>query len=247
MSTIISKEVSEYSNKFILGIMHPRRLDYFLESLKKIDYIDIVLAKNMLIVDALEKLRNFTLEHGYEYLILTSDDVIIPYEAPLKIMTDCILHKYKIITGYSRIKPTRPELNINLEPIYDIDRKVGRPVWFHEYNFLKDYQIWDYLNKGEYIIPVWFVGWSLTAIHRKVLERIEFRGWYQDRIWINNKRYVWNVSCDLAFSYDTWKLGVKKYCDLTVYIPHIPARTRTMRIGIEEPKIEFIEKKKDIQ
>lgn len=232
--------------EFVLGVMHPRRLDYFIGSLRRIDYVDIVLAKNMLIVDALNALRRFALEEGYDYLILTSDDVIIPYTAPAKIMADCILLEPEVITGYSRIKPNRPDLNITVEPIYDIDRKRGRVVWYNEYRFVKDYEVLDYLQRGEEVIEVWFVGWSLTAIRSDVLEKWEPRGWWRSEFWVNGRKWPWEVSCDLAFSYDTWKLSVKKYCDLGVYVPHIPAKTRTMRIGIEEPEVEFIKRKRDI-
>ena len=63
--------------KFLFSIMHPRRLDFFLESLKALDYVDILLAKNMELVTALTNIRDSFLEREYDYLLLTSDDVPI--------------------------------------------------------------------------------------------------------------------------------------------------------------------------
>jgi len=230
----------------ILAIMHPRRIKSVIESINRIDYIDIVLAKNMLIVDAINSLKSFALDHGYKYMILTSDDLIIPYEACLRLYEDILLHGFKVITGYSRIKPSSLDLNITEKEIYDLDRKLNRPVFYHEYRFLRVHDVLSYLQKGIYIIPVFFLGWSLTAIEQSVLKKWKPRGWFIDKILINNKYYTWHVSVDLHFSYSIRKMGIQAYCDLTVYAPHLAVRLETVRIGLEKPQVEFRKKRKSI-
>ncbi|MEM2449049.1 MAG: hypothetical protein QXT14_08905 [Candidatus Bathyarchaeia archaeon] len=228
--------------EFLLGVLSPRDLDYFWNSLNKVDYVDIVIARNMEIAKALETLRNYALEHGYDYMIVVSDDTIIPYDAPAKLMLDCKLYEYKVITGYSKIRPNVEDCNITLEPPANIDKKLNQTVWYHEYKFVKYRDIEKMLLEGKTIVKVWFVGWSLTAIHREVLEKIKFRGWVTKK----DKYGVWNQSCDLAFSYDIAKMGYEAYCDLTVYVPHIPTGRVNLNLGRYPEELVIKNKKRDI-
>ena len=59
-----------------------------MKSLAAIDYVDVLLAENMEILAAQNAIRRYFLDHDYDYLLFTSDDVEIPYLAPLKIMND---------------------------------------------------------------------------------------------------------------------------------------------------------------
>ena len=63
--------------KFLFGIMHPRRLDFFLKSIRTLDYVDVLLAENMEILTAQNAIREYFLTHDYDYLLFTSDDVEI--------------------------------------------------------------------------------------------------------------------------------------------------------------------------
>ena len=236
------------SMKYLLAIMHPRRLDFFLNSLEKIDYVDILLVKNYPIIEAQNRIKKYFLEHNYDYLILTSDDVEIPYTAPAKIMLDVELYGYDIITGYSKIRPQLRYVNINLDPIRNIERFLDRPIWFHQYNFLTINEVLELLLKGEYMIPVWFVGWSLTAMSRRVVEAWTPRGWYFQRTkpyheTYKGRRGFW-ASSDLWFSYQTWKQGFEKYADLSIYVPHYPPRPQPLLVGKEPPEVEFRPRKK---
>jgi len=236
--------------RFLLAVMHPRRLDFFLESIREIDYVDILLAKNYPIIQAQEKIRDFFLSRDYDYLILTSDDVKIPYLAPAMIMANVELYGYDIVTGWSLIRPNSRYANINREPPYGIDRYLGRPVWLNQYRFLTLSEIIDHILNGEYVIPVWFVGWSLTAMSREVVEKWTPRGWYfqygePGHEVYQGRRGFW-ASSDLWYSYQMWKEGYEKYADLTVYIPHYPPRPQPLLVGKEPPELEFIAKKKTI-
>ena len=223
--------------RFLLGVMHPRRLDYFLNSIKNIDYIDIALAKNMKIIDALTSLRDFTLENGYDYLILTSDDTVIPYLAPAKVKCSLRMLKFpKILTGYSRISTKTPFVNLVERMPEDLEPNKYYPANI----YMHISEVFDYLFKGKYIIPVWFVGWSLTAMHRTVLEDWKPRAWMT---WHVQGGDEWSAACDMAFSYDF--SNVTKLADLTIYVPHIPTGRKGLLVGKEPPELEYIKKKEN--
>lgn len=244
--------------KALLAIMHPRRLSYFIKAVNKIDYIDVLLAKNFKMVDAQLHIQKYFLDNDYDVMIFTSDDVIIPYDAPLKILKDMREYKYEIITGWSRCRPTKPEANITLEPPRLIERNIGRPVFYNQYNFIKVNEIQSLIKSGKYVIPVWFVGWSLTGMTKAVVEKWEPRGWYFQHTEPYHYVYQGRKGCwastDLWYSYDLWKKGLVKYCDLRVYIIHEPPllgranveRAKLLLVGKEPQELELRTAKKPI-
>jgi len=240
--------------KALLGIMHPRRLDFFLRSLESIDYMDILLAKNYPIIEAQNRIRDFFLKHDYDILIFTSDDVMIPYLAPLRIKQDMEILGHDIITGYSIIRPRRREVNITRNMPYRLERRLDKPVFLHQYGFLKIDDVFRSLSQGEYLIRVFFVGWSLTGMTRQVVESWTPRGWYFQTTppyhSIHEGRRGFWASSDLWFSYQAYKNGFEAYADLTVHVPHYPPnprdRTKVLLVGKEKPQLEFIKAKKEI-
>jgi len=140
-----------------------------MKSLAAIDYVDILLAENMEILTAQNAIREYFLDH--DILLFTSDDVEIPYLAPLKIMNDIEFLGYDIITGWSKCRPQKPESNINTKPIRGIEEKRDKPVWLHEYEMLTTEQIFEKVQQGTYLIPVWFICWSITAMSRNVVAK----------------------------------------------------------------------------
>lgn len=219
--------------------MHPRRLDFFLKSLSALDYVDVLLAKNMELVEALESIKNEFLKRDYDFLLLTSDDVTIPYLAPYQIMKDVEETGYDIVTGWS---PVGKLANISHLRVYEgieeiLSKNKGlslRSMYPYTVN-----EIDKMLDEGKKIIPVWFVGWSITAMSRRVVENWTPRAWKQKwkRGWM----------ADIWFSYEMWKKGFKKYADLTVRVPHSAVRHKNMMIGIEPPKIQIIKARKSWQ
>lgn len=244
--------------KALLGCMHPRRLDYFIKSVRAIDYMDVVLAKNYPLLDAQKQIIKFFLENGYNVLVFTSDDTIIPYNAPRGIVEDILRTGYKIVTGWSKCRPNRPEANITIKPPAGIDRMKDRPVFYEQYNFLTETDIRNLLNKGKQFVPVWFVGWSLTGMTRGIVEQWRPAGWFFQHTppfhYTHKGRKGFWTSSDLWFSYDMWKKGYQKYADLTIEVPHIPPalgkssveKAKWLLVGIEPPEIEFIPAKKPI-
>jgi len=248
--------------KTLLGIMHPRRLPFFLNSIKAIDYIDVLLAKNMAIIDAQNAIRTFTLEKGYDALILTSDDVVVPYDGAKQIRQDMIDLDAKIVSGWSPLNPKSYQANINQRPPLNVERRLGRGIFINEYRFTTLQQITEYLKKGQNFIDVWFVGWSLTGMTKEVIEKWTPNGWYFNRAspFVSKHKGAmgfWS-GCDLWFSYQTWKLGFKKLADLRVKVIHDPPlrwvrakrvlrKDRSMLlVGKEPPQTEFIPARKPL-
>jgi len=239
--------------KFLFGIMNPRRLEHFVSSLKSIDYVDVFLAQNMEILRAQQEIRKAFLEGDYDYLLLTSDDVKIPYLAPYRIMKDAEIYGYDIITGWSSLYAFAPDANINGKAPPGIAERLGKPFHREEYGFLSVAQIKNRVFMGDEIIPVWFVGWSITAISRRAVTAWTPRGWYFQV----DKRFQpsrnaegeggFHASSDLWFSFQMWKLGIEKYADLTVCVPHWPPRDkRDLLVGKENPQTRLIYARREL-
>lgn len=236
--------------KFLLGIMHPRRLKFFLESLDKVDFVDVLLAENMEAVKAEDSIRRYALENGYDRLILTSDDIVIPLDGLKRLMETVEAHPdWDIVSGWSYVRPNMKIVNLTLKPINGIDEKVGKPLYLEQYGFMKESEVLRFLREGVEYVEVWFVGYSLTCMSRNVMMEWEPRGWY-----FNPHREFkpstykgvggfW-ASNDLWFSYQTWKKGFKKYADLKVYVPHHPVGYshgfKDILVGKEKERLKFI-------
>jgi len=240
--------------EFLFAIMHPRRLSFFLESLKALDYVDILLAKNMELVTALTTIKNNFLKSEYDYLLLTSDDVTIPYLAPYKIMKDVKETGYDIITGWSTF-PDGKLSNIGSPKQLDELEAIRRGGGYFPKRDINRYtvcQIDEMLEAGKRIIPIWSTGWSITAMSRAVVESWTPRGWVFQKTakWkpatYQGKRGLW-CQADYWFCYETSKNGFKKYADLTVHVPHTKARLSTIRVGKEPPKIQIIKARKNVK
>lgn len=239
--------------EFLFSILHPRRLPFFLESLKALDYVDVLLAKNMELVTALKAIKNGFLESEYDCLLLTSDDVTIPYLAPYKIMKDVEETGYDIITGWSTSTDGTLS-NIGgpkqLDEIEAIRQKGG---YFpkKDVNRYTVPHVMEMLEAGKRIIPIWFTGWSITAMSRAVVESWTPRGWVFQKTakWkpatYQGKKGLW-CQADHWFSYEALKHGFRTYADLTVHVPHTKALLSTLTVGKEAPKTVIIKARKPI-
>ena len=235
---------------FLLGILHPRRLEFFLDSIKKIDFIDKAFAENMPSNVANETLRNFALDKGYDYLILTADDVVVTEYALKQIVKAVLFHDYPITTGWSLIRPRMKIANITLFPPKNIEKKIGKLLYLHEYGFLPTRMIDENLRKDVDVFQVWFVGFSLTAVRRDALKDWEVRGWFFQPhptfqpVEHQGKKGFWS-GFDLWFSYDMWRKGYKKLCVLKAYVDHEPIGYShgwgALLVGKEEPRLRFEE------
>jgi len=239
--------------RFLLGITHPRRLEFFTKSVEKIDFIDKAFAENMPSSVAYKTLRDFALDKGYDYLILTADDVVVSDFALKQIVKAILFHDYPITTGWSLVRPNMKIANITLFPPKDIEKKIGKPILLHEYGFIPTRMIEDNFKRDVYVLQVWFVGFSLTAVRRDVLRDWEVRGWffnphpiYQPEEY-EGRRGFWS-GFDLWFSFDSWRKGYRKLCVLDAYVPHLPVGYshgwRELRVGKEPANLRFEEAKK---
>jgi len=215
--------------------MHPRRLDFFLKSLRALDYVDVLLAKNMELVAAMMAVRNYFLKSDYDYLLFTSDDVTIPYLGPYKIMQNVENTGYDVITGWS---PIGRLANIGRQMTKkDVERllKLGKHVTIRQLKPFTVKGIEELLRKGEKIVPIWFTGWSITAMSKRVVKAWTPKGWVP-----TGKADVW-------FSYEIWKKGFKKYADLSVKVPHRKVKRKNFMVGKEPPQTQIIKAKKSWQ
>jgi hypothetical protein len=234
--------------RFILGVTHPRRLKFFIESVEKVDFLDKVFAENMPPTMAYTSLRNFALDKGYDYLILTSDDVVVGGDALRLIMDTCMSRDIPVVTGWSLVRPYHFLTNVTLNPPREIDRYVDRPFYLEHYGFLPYWRMQEFKLRGVKLFDVWFVGFSLTAIRRDALREWTPRGWYfhehpsfQPESHQGRKGF-W-ASQDMWFSYEMGVKGFRKVCVVDAYVPHEPVgyshSWSDFTVGKLDPMIRF--------
>ncbi|GAG96074.1 unnamed protein product, partial [marine sediment metagenome] len=233
--------------KFLFGILHPRELPHFLSSLRDIDYIDVFLAKNMPILKAMKTIKNYFLDHDYDYLILTSDDIEIPYLAPMRIMQTLEIYKLDLLSGWSPITPASKLSNIAGGDMPKEIMTQGVPFSKSQYKFYTVQNIIDFLRKGDYLIPIWFQGWSITGMRKECAKLWDCTHWYfQEDGYFSPKKDIhgtpgFDASADLSFCHQMWTAGYKTFADLTVAVPHYPPGKQALRVGKDPEDTVFIE------
>jgi len=241
--------------KFLFGILNPRQLPFFLKSLEALDYVDVLLAQNMELVTAMTAIKNGFLERDYDYLILTSDNVTIPYLGPYKLIRDVEETGYDIITGWSPIASRRIRANIGHTRAADTADAVKKKRGYFPLKDMHLYtvqQIEEMLGNGKRIIPIWFTGWSLTAMSRNVVEKWTPRGWVFQKTAkykpaVHQGKRGWWCQADNWYSYEVWKNGFKAYADLTVRVPHTKTILSTLLVGKKPPGTKLIKARKPVE
>ena len=240
--------------KFLFGILNPRQLPFFLKSLKALDYVDVLLAQNMELVTAITAIRNYFLKSNYDYLLFTSDNVTIPYLGPHKLIKDIEETGYDIITGWSPISPQLKVANIGRPDVAkNVDTIKKKGGYFPQKDALlyTVKELEEMLKQGKRIIPIWFTGWSITAMSRAVVENWTPLGWvlqkrtkYKPAVYKGEKG--WWCQADYWYSYELGKKGFKAYADLTVRVPHTRTVLSTLLVGKERPRTILIKAEKPL-
>jgi len=202
--------MSSSNIKPLLGILNPRELPAFQESINNIKNIDKVFIKYFTPeADAYYSLRLFFLHHfQFSHLILCPDDVLFTEKEIQTLIDDIGKFNPPVITGFSNINLTDQINDVTLSLYPEPMERAAR-----QYQLLTKQ---DLAKMPRYFQVKW-QGFSLTTIRRDIVERIEFD---DDAKW-NGQPYGAGCCLDSTFSYNCNIRGIPIICDQQVQILHL--------------------------
>ena len=232
-------------NSFLMAVPSPRNYLPFYDSIQKINYIDIFLAKYMEVVTAMTVIRDFFLDGNYDYLMICQDDYQVPLLAPYKIMLDVEYHNFDVVCGWCQIGADPNITNIGDIPrIIYINNLNKRIPHFQRYLY-KTKEIFSFLLDDQRFLKVNFTGHTLCAMSRDVVKKWTPRAWYFHTT-DTNRRFilhddVWGgwAGCDDWFSYEMMEKQVPIYADLTVFVKHDAPDYDNLLVRKRQPTTEF--------
>lgn len=223
----------------LLASPSPRDLPEFLECIEKVDYIDKLFIKYTAPeVETYKQIRNYFLEHTeYDYLTIVPDDTTFDPNIFKILIDDINRYKFDVITGYSNISLNNMNTyTLSIDPVSQYRDRT--------YNLLTKSTLFDKNGKskfGRYFKVKW-LGFSLTTIKRKVIEKIEF----EDDARYNNHPYGTGCCVDTIFSFQCNRLGINMWADINVNITHLRVGDGSLLtnfyVGKKPPKTLFVKK-----
>lgn len=201
----------------LLCILNPREMEKPVEAFKQLRDIDKLYAKNMLQLEAYNRLRNYFLEHEeYTHLWLISDDAEVKQENIDKLR--------KAVESHSDMEVLCGVCNVDMEENKDklaITRTEVHPVWAR-----RGYDCVSVNEKKNEIIQVEWQGFPLTSISRRVIKEVPFRNDSS----VNRNKF--GQSYDVMFSWDCKQKGIKQYADLGNFFWHLKGQEGYKEFGV---------------
>lgn len=216
------------NNKFSYLIGRPSPRDIPEVHQQRLKY-DMVIAKDYQHWYAMQQIRNYFLNHNYDYLIIAPDDLVVKQEHLNQLIEDCEKIEYKAISGMCNVDEhdhIRPDGNLNISMELPSKQKPRK------YNWLTKDIVADYIDD---IFPVKFAGFPLMAIRRDLIMEYEFPS---DSIF-KKSRPQEGYSFDLVFCYWCQDKGIPIYVDRRIYIEH-KRNSGINHVGQREPRTYFI-------
>ena len=149
-------------------------------------------------------LRNYALEHDYDYLLSLEQDVLPPKDVIEQLLD---VHQ-DIVSGIT------PHLLVKATTAQEIAL-----IGIHDKNHPGSYTFFDYKNTLQYkgILPVNYCALGCVLLSRKVLEKIQFR-YEQVEPSINDLNVKWD---DMCLCEDAEKEGFTIYANVGVKCEHL--------------------------
>ena len=238
----------------LLAVASPRDLEKPKASFDEIDYVDKLWVKYASEADAYNTIRNFFLGRNYEILVISTDDLILPYFSVAQLIHDLERHpEIKVLSGVCNLgSPAAFDLRKKMK-IVAINLLHARNGFSEAFN--KNYpihrinvtfkplvsseseKVWtlsQYRFPCSHVIfdeqriqKVWFQGFAPGAIRREVVEQMLFRGYQRTKSRV-----------DVSFALDCQKAGIDVYADFNVVTPHHQHYDK-MLVGKASPHTQF--------
>jgi len=224
-------------------IASPRNLKPFYGWADKVDYVDKLIVKNYMHHDAQKIAMKFFFEKGYDYFIISSDDVLGKPHYLRLLIEDEEEHGFPVVSGWRRRKGLT---NVTVKPV----RNIANPkeisenprAWVRSepYSWIR----FEDIVEGKYGYPffrAWFVGLPLTLIRRDILKKIPLKPFLLHRdgycITPETKKKGRGKMFDLQFATNCAKNKIPITIDARIDIDHI--KGGKFHIG-DNPRVKFI-------
>ena len=220
-----------------------RTLPVVWDAIKRTDYVDKLIVKNFQKDTADEIATQFFLKREeYDYLIISTDDVVgAPHQVEL-LLEDEEEHEYPIVTGWCN--HIYPLASLCIDPIDPevIAQALEKPfpgLGADEYRLplLRDIVAGDF---GYPFFNVWFTGMPLTLIRRETLKEVPFREFrfLKDEYCVTPlaKERGRGVMQDLQWAIDCDMKGIPIVTDARIFLLHVFGTRGALKIG-ENPSV----------
>jgi len=231
------------SKRALWYIASPRKLKAFYGWADKVDYVDKLIVKNHMHHDAQEIAMSFFFSKGYDYFIISSDDVLGKPHYLKLLIEDENEHGFPVISGWRHRKG---RTNVTIDPVKNITnpKKISEnPLpWIRSkpYPWIRSEDI----IKGKYGHPffkAWFVGLPLTLIRRDILKKIPLKPFLLRRdgycITSETKKRGRGKMFDLQFAINCAREKIPITIDARIEMDDI--KGGKFHVG-DNPRVEFI-------
>jgi len=222
-----------------------RTLPVVWDPIERTDYVDKLILQNFQKDTADEIAMQFFLKREeYDYLIISTDDVVgAPHQVEL-LLEDEEKHEFPIITGWCN--HIYPLASLCIDPIDPkaIAQALESPypgLGAEEYRFPLLHDIITG-SLGYPFFKVWFTGMPLTLIRRETLREVPFRAFRLTRdkhcVTPMAKKRGRGVMQDLQWAIDCAEKGISITTDARIFLLHVFGTLGTLKIG-ENPSVGF--------
>lgn len=172
-------------------------------------------------------MRNYFLEHDYDYLVLATDDIVVKPEHIIQLQKTLDENDFEVVSGFMNVDQNE-KVFVNLcQELAEKNKKVRRYEWI-----TRD-QIPD-----KPFFQVKFSGFPLMAIRRDVVKKFVFKA---DAIF-KGMGMEFGASLDLVFCWDCFEAGIPIWVDTKIDLHHLRSMG-SMMIGQTAPKITLMDSK----
>jgi len=227
-------------SKTLLFVAGGRDFPLFWDWVYRVNFIDKLIIRYHLHHDATAMAQKYFMEHDYDYLIVTTDDLLGTPEHVRMLLEDEEKHNFPIISGWCDGPPASGLSGVSQLQHDGIHSKVST---FKSYHFIPMSDI--FLGKlGFPFFKVWFNGLPLTLIKKEVLKEVPIRPFIHVRdsfcVTPETKAKGRGVMLDLQFCIDCAAKKIPITIDSRIFLLHFGLRSHGLAVGHKPSKIEFV-------
>ncbi len=210
------------------------------------DYVDKLILQNFQKGVASEIAMQFFFQQDeYDYLIVTTDDVL-GHQFQVRHLLDVEEeHRFPILSGWCNHVDLWASLRVEPLETEFLEKALNRPfpgMVFEEYDFTLSRDV----VTGSFGFPffkVWFTGIPLTLIQKEALKRVPFREWRRCKddycITPQAKEEGRGVMFDLQWAIDCAEKKIPITIDARVFLLHVFKTRSGMQVGQKPPSVHF--------
>jgi len=227
-------------DKTLFVVLGARDFTLCYDWISKVDFVDKLILRNYMHHDAHRLAQEYFWQHGYDYMIITSDDVLGTPDQVKMLLKDEEENKFPVVSGWCNVRLNYSWAAVSLKPH---DGIVTRKTSLDAYHFIDMADI--ILAKYGYpYFKAWFVGLPLTLVTKEVLKQVPFKPFLKvhDKHCIDadSKLHGRGVMFDLQFACDCAEKKIPITIDSRIFLLHFGMTGSFVQVGTAQKSIEVI-------